>query len=107
MTHDVAKRRVMYYVQHPDKQIPGGQTYGDWWDTASDRMAKRLKEVERNPEQGHVDVLHSSEIASMPKIIQGEGPGIWTGKIPGPGEISAVKKQGGRWRFINDWKGES
>src|SRR5215471_3245419 len=36
MTHAAAKRRIEYYVRNPDKQIPGGQRYGDWWDTASE-----------------------------------------------------------------------
>jgi len=107
MTHEAAKRRIEYYVKNPDKQIPQGQSYGEWWDTASTRMAKRLKEVAADPDKGHVDVLHSSEIASMPAIVRGESPSVWTSRqIPGPGRISAVEKHGGRWKFVEDWNGK-
>lgn len=107
MTHGNAKRRIEYYVQNPHKQIPGGQSYGDWWDGAEQRMAKRLKEAEKTPGQAHVDVLHSSEIASMPLIIKGEAPRMWNRQIPGPGKISAVEKKGGKWQFREDWNGEN
>ncbi len=73
---------------------------------ASNRMAKRLKEAEKTPGQAHVDVLHSSEIASMPSIIKGEGPTVTSRHIPGPGNISAVEKKGGKWQFKEDWNGE-
>lgn len=106
MTHEVAKARIEYYVQHPDKPIPEGQPYGEWWDGATSRMEKRLKEAEKTPGRAHVDVLHSSEIASMPLIIKGEPPQIWSKQIPGPGNISAVKKVGGKWNFIPNWEGE-
>jgi len=107
MTHESAKSRLEYYVKHPDKLIPEGQAYGEWWDTASARMAARLKEVEKTPDQGHVDVLHSSEIASMPAIVRGDPPSVWSGQqIPGPGRISAVEKHGGRWKFVEDWNGK-
>jgi broad specificity phosphatase PhoE len=106
MTHDAAHSRIEYYVKNPHKPIPEGQAYGDWWDTASERMAKRLKETERTPGQAHVDVLHSSEIASMPQIIRGDPPTIWGEKqIPGPGKISAVEKHGSRWQFNPNWEG--
>jgi broad specificity phosphatase PhoE len=110
MTHDTAKARMEYYVKNAHKQIPGSEgTYGDWWNTASSRMAKRLKETEsihKSSGQGAVDVLHSSEIASMPDIVKGDPPKLWGERqIPGPGRISAVEKQGGRWQFMEDWNG--
>ncbi len=105
MTHENAKRRMEYYVKNPHKEIPGGQAYGEWFDNASNRMARRLKETERTPDRANVDVLHSSEIASMPNIIKGEGPSIWTRQVPGPRRISAVVKRGGKWNFIGDWNG--
>lgn len=108
MTHESAEGRIRYYVNHPDKAIPEGQSYGEWWDNASSRMAKRLKETESTPGQAHVDVLHSSEIASMPAIVRGDPPSAWQSKqVPGPGRISAVEKHGGRWKFIPDWKGDN
>ncbi len=105
MTHDNAKRRMEYYVKNPHKEIPGGQAYGEWFDNASNRMARRLKETEKTPDKANVDVLHSSEIASMPHIIKGEGPSVWNRQVPGPGKISAVVKKGGKWNFIGDWDG--
>lgn len=108
MTHEAAEGRIKYYVKNPDKPIPEGQPYGEWWDTASARMAKRLKETEKTPGQAHVDVLHSSEIASMPAMVKGEGPSPFAAKqIPGPGKISAVEKRGGKWVFNPDWKGST
>ncbi len=105
MTHATSKARMEYYVKNPHKEIPGGETYGGWWDMASNRMAKRLREAEKTPGQAHIDVLHSSEIASMPSIIKGEGPTITSRHIPGSGNISAVVKQGGKWQFKEDWNG--
>ena len=110
MTHKAAHRRIEYYVKNPDKPIPGSDgSYGDWWDTASNRMAKRLKEtaaLHNDTGQGAVDVLHSSEIASMPAIIRGDPPSMWASKqVPGPGKISAVEKHGGKWHFTPNWKG--
>lgn len=107
MTHKSAKARIEYYVKNPHKQIPDGQSYGDWWDKASNRRASRLKEAERTPGQAHVDVLHSSEIASMPNIIRGDPPSMWTRQIPGPGKISSVEKHGGKWQFKENWNGEN
>jgi broad specificity phosphatase PhoE len=105
MTHEASKARIEYYVKNPHKQIPDGQSYGDWWDTASERMQHRLKEVEKTPDQAHVDVLHSSEIASMPNIIKGDPPTIWGRQIPTSGKVSAVEKKGGKWRFTPNWEG--
>ena len=108
MTHDNAKRRMEYYVKNPHKEIPGGQAYGEWFDNASNRMARRLKETQSAPEgKANVDVLHSSEIASMPNIIKGEGPSVWSRQIPGPGRISAVVKRNGKWSFVGDWDGSN
>lgn len=109
MNHEQAHRRIEYYVRNPHKQIPGGESYGDWWNAVTDRMAHRLKETERthkNTGQGNVDVLHSSEIASMPNIIRGDGPSMWTSKkIPGPGQISSIEKIGGKWQYSPHWEG--
>lgn len=109
MNHEQAHRRIEYYVANPHKQIPGGESYGDWWDLVTSRMAKRLKEVKaihKKSGQGAVDVLHSSEIASMPNIIRGDDPAMWTGKkIPGPGQISAVQEIGGKWKYSPHWEG--
>lgn len=106
MTHDSAHSRIEYYVKNPHKPIPDGQAYGDWWETASARMARRLKETKGLDGQANVDVLHSSEIASMPAIIRGDAPGIWDSKqIPGPGKISAVELRGGKWQFRPNWEG--
>lgn len=107
MTHDAAQRRLEYYVANPHKDIPGGTgSYGDWWDTAAERMAKRLKETKSLDGQANVDVLHSSEIASMPAIIRGEGPGIWDKtQIPKSGKVSAVELHGSRWQFKPNWEG--
>lgn len=107
MTHDNASRRIEYYVKNSHKPIPGSEgSYGEWWDKASGRMAKRLAETKRLPEgKANVDVLHSSEIASMPNIINGDPPSLWTRQVPGPGKISAVTLHGGKWRFTSDWTG--
>jgi broad specificity phosphatase PhoE len=108
MTHDAAKSRIEYYVKNPHKQIPDGEKYGDWWDTASERMAHRLKETEslhKGTGQGAADVLHSSEIASMPNIIRGDPPTIWGRQIPGSGKVSAVEKKGGKWHYTPHWEG--
>lgn len=109
MNHEQAHRRIEYYVKNPHKQIPGGESYGDWWDTVTNRMASRLKETEQQHArtgQANVDVLHSSEIVSMPNIIRGDEPSMWTSKkIPGPGQISAVQKMNGKWRYTPHWEG--
>lgn len=105
MTHGAAADIVEYYVKNPDKVIRDGEAYGDWWETFSRYMAKRLKEAKKTKGENGlyrvlVDGVHSSEVTAAPAIIKGEPAQVLNQRMPGPGQIAGLEERGGRWRFI-------
>jgi broad specificity phosphatase PhoE len=100
MTHGAAKELVEYYVKNPEKVIRDGQAYGEWWERFQRDMIATLKKAEKTPGQIHVRAVHSSEVTAAPAIIKGDPARVVDARMPGPGQIAALEKRGGRWRFI-------
>ncbi len=100
MTHGQAKEWVEYYVKNPEKVIREGQAYGEWWETYSDEMRDTMKRAEKTPGQVHVRAVHSSEVTAAPAIIRGNPAQVLDERLPASGQIAALEKRGGRWRFI-------
>lgn len=100
MTHGAAKDLIRYYVQNAHKVIPEGQAYGEWWDTFQRDMTKTLKMAEKTPGQVHVRAVHSSEVTAAPAIIKGDPAQVLDQRLPSSGQVAALEKRGGRWRFI-------
>lgn len=100
MTHGAAKEWIAYYVKNPGKVIREGEAYGDWWDKFSKGLRVKMKEAEKTPGQVHVLGVHSSEVTAAPAIIKGDPAQVLNERLPGSGQIAALEKKGGRWRFI-------
>src|SRR5579863_518679 len=100
MTHKASKDLIAYYVRNPHKEIPNGESYGDWYEEYSTELRKKMKEAEKTPGRGHVLGVHSSEVSTAPAIIKGDPAEMLEEQLPGPGQIAALEKRGGRWRFI-------
>jgi broad specificity phosphatase PhoE len=103
MTHGAAKDLIEYYVKNPGKVIRDGEAYGEWWDRFQRDMAKTLKLAEKTPGKVHVRAVHSSEVTAAPAIIKGDPAQVVKERLPGSGQIAALEKRGGRWRFIPKW----
>lgn len=100
MRHDAAKDIIAYYVRNPHKAIRDGQPYGDWYETYSAALRRKMKEAEETPGQAHVLGVHSSEVSTAPAVIKGDPAEMLDEQLPGPGQVAALEKRGGRWRFI-------
>ncbi len=100
MTHGAAKELIEYYVKNAQKVIRDGQAYGEWWDAFQRDMMATMKKAEKTPEQVHVRAVHSSEVTAAPAIIKGDPAQVVSARLPSAGQISALEKRGGRWRFI-------
>ena len=104
MTHEKAENWLRYYIENPHKKIPGSVSgqgiYDKWYDGWSEALAEGLKLAEKTPGQGHVKVLHSSEIMTVRSVIQGDPPTVASREsLPASGEILMLEKRGGKWRM--------
>jgi len=65
------KPYMNYYREHPDKQIPGGETFGDSIKRFSNVLPTFIKLADRIPTQNFAAVSHSENINMIPSIISG------------------------------------
>ncbi|GAC1632844.1 MAG: hypothetical protein NVS9B14_06600 [Candidatus Acidiferrum sp.] len=100
MTHGAAKDLIEFYVKNPEKVIRDGQAYAEWWDKFQKDMLATLKLAEKTPGQVHVRAVHSSEVTAAPAIIKGDPAQVMKQRLPASGQVAALEKRGGRWRFI-------
>lgn len=99
MTHGAAKDLIEYYVKNPTETIRGGQPYDDWWEAFSAALRKKLTDAEKTPGKVHVLGVHSSEVTAAPAVIRGNPADMLDARLPGSGQIAAIEKRGGQWKF--------
>ena len=99
MTHGAAKDLVEYYVKNPTETIRSGQPYDDWWETYSSALRKKLTDAEKTPGKVHVLGVHSSEVSAAPAVLQGDPAMVLKQRLPRSGQIAALVKRGGQWKF--------
>jgi broad specificity phosphatase PhoE len=100
MTHGAAADIIEYYVRNPHKVIRDGKAYGGWYDVYSEALREKMKQAESMPGQAYVLGVHSSEVSTAPAVIKGDPADFLDEQLPGSGQIAALEKRGGRWRFI-------
>lgn len=94
-----AAGRVAYYINHPTRQVPEGESYGSWFDDFSGALEKKLAQAKKTPGSAHVIVTHSTGNRAAPAVVNGTRPEPHVGKMPSPGRITAIEKVGGRWQI--------
>lgn len=94
-----AAGRVAYYINHPSRRVPDGESYGNWFDDFSNTLEKKMNQAKKTPGQAHVIVTHSTGNRAAPAVINGTRPEPHTGQMPSPGRITAIEKRGGRWQI--------
>ncbi len=100
-----AEDRIHYYIRHPDKVVPEGQSYNDFWEAFTNFLATEMKYADA--EGLRIDSTHSCDILAAEAFINGEEPRPHVGKMPPPGSITAIEKKHGKWSLRHDWTPET
>lgn len=93
-----AQRRIEYYIRNPHKQIPDGESYGEWHNRFADGLTSELKAAEREPAKARVLVTHSCNAMASKSVVEGEEPEFYGEHSEEPGGVKKLQKTGGRWR---------
>ena len=106
---DEARARVEYYITHCRKEVPGGESYHDWWEMFTDNLSHELAEAAKSDHRHNggwcADVLatHSCDLLAAKSFLTGGDPQVHTeGNGPEPGRITVLSRIGGKWRWRGD-----
>ncbi len=89
-----------YYQKHPDKKVPGGESFESFYDRWEQELLALLRKAEKLPRgQVLVALTHVRNLLTAPHILAGErGPIRVIGRPhPSTGEVAAITKQNGKW----------
>lgn len=103
MTHGSAKELIRYYVKNSDETVRDGEPYSQWWAAYSKTIRKKLSDAEKTPGKVHVLGVHSSEVSAAPAVIRGDDADLLDEKLPRSGQIAALIKRGGQWKFMPEF----
>lgn len=105
-TREEAKDRIVYYIEHPDRTVPEGESYSDFWDTFTSAIAKEMASAEKGDDDEYkprVVITHSCGLLALEAFLTGSKPRPHVGSMPPPGSISAIEKRNGKWHLEFDW----
>jgi broad specificity phosphatase PhoE len=102
-TRESARARIEYYIKHPDKVVPEGQSYNEFYDPWDKSLAKdmRLAEKAHNSPTFNalVRVTHSCNVAALPSVLDQSEPKFHSETGEKPGGIIKIHKRGGHWHM--------
>jgi len=95
-----ASSRIGYYINHPSRKVPEGESYGDFYDNFTSGLSKKMAQAKKTPGKAHVLVTHSCNVLAGDAMVNDHRPTPHTGSMPDTGRILAVEKgPTGHWRM--------
>jgi len=93
-----------WYQHHPQVEVPGGESYQDFYDRWSLALEKMFAYAKANPLEVLVGVVHSRNLLALPSIIGSKGIGSVPVKGgPGPESVTKLTYQDDTWTTEVVW----
>jgi broad specificity phosphatase PhoE len=67
--NDASLKALRYYQEHPNKPVPRGESYADFYKRFSSAVQSMKKYVQDHPEAALVAVTHSRNLYPLPHIL--------------------------------------
>lgn len=85
---------------HPNEKAPNGESYGEFYNRASETIEKLMAWVKTHPSKDIVAVTHSRELLALPTILGSKKIGDVPVKGgPAPGQIVRVTVDGDKYHM--------